>query len=77
MGFSRAVVERLVREGQIELVASSEERVVQFVAAALGGAHEGSSLISTLARALLACPDVDELYLDNVGLKELVGDLKT
>lgn len=73
--FSLIVVGRLVERRRLEVVAGHEEHVVRFVADALTEAREGSSLLSTLTRALLSSPDVEELYADEDELKELINDL--
>lgn len=75
--FSAVVVRRLLDGERLEVVAGREEEVVRFVADALTDAREGSSLVSTLTRALLASPDVEELYADEDELKELINDMGT
>lgn len=73
--FSAVVVRRLIDDQRLEVTLGREEEVARFVADALTRAREGSSLISTLTRALLASPDVEELYADEDELKELINDL--
>ncbi len=74
--FSGAVVERLVAEGHLDLEPSGRvDDVVRHVAEALGGEAQNRSLISTVSKALLSCPLVAELYLDDEGLRDLVNDL--
>ncbi|MEQ1505330.1 MAG: hypothetical protein ABMB14_24070 [Myxococcota bacterium] len=74
-GFAEAVVRRLVAEGSLEVSAGGEDQVVWFVANWLGTNGPGNSLLSTLEAALLACPEVDELYADLDRLKAVVDDL--
>ncbi len=76
LGFSRAVLDALLAAERVELKAGSGEEVVNFVAGRLDAAREGSSLLSSLESALIACPDVEELYADLDELKELVEDLR-
>jgi len=76
IGFAQAVVDQLRMRGWAELCEGRAADVVAFVARRLGEAREGSSLISSLERALLACPDVEELYADLDQLKDLVDDLR-
>lgn len=73
--FSAVVVHRLIEGDRLEVSSGREEQVARFVADALTDAREGSSLISTLTKALLASPDVEELYADEDELKELINDL--
>lgn len=73
--FSVVVVRRLLEGDRLEVAAGQEDLVARFVADALADAKEGSSLVSTLTRALLASPDVEELYADEDELRELINDL--
>ncbi len=74
--FSEALVHRMVQVEQLELQPGSTAAVVRFLAAALFAARQGSSLISTVERALIACPQVVELYADIEGIKAIVDDLR-
>ncbi len=74
--FSGAVVGRLHAEEQLELAhGASEAEVSAWVAEFLGARAAHTSLISSLARALVACPGVEELYADDEQLRELVNDV--
>ena len=76
LGFSVRVVQQLLATGAVELAEQGTEAdVVRFVAEHLAASRQGHSLVSRLAEALLACPQVDELYADDDALKELVQDL--
>lgn len=77
LGFAQAVVDQLHIRGWAEFVPGGETRVVEYVAQRLQEAREGSSLLSSLEAALLACPDVEELYTDLDGLKTLVDELRS
>ena len=78
LGFSNALVHELVAHGHIELTgADRQPAVVEFVAAYLHEHGKGFSLISTTSKALIACPDVVELYADDDAIKDLVDDLGT
>ncbi|MEQ1565927.1 MAG: hypothetical protein ABMA64_09845 [Myxococcota bacterium] len=73
--FADTVVVRLVADRQLELAPGGEARAVLFVANWLGTHARGGSLLSSLEAALLACPEVVELYADVDRLKALVDDL--
>ena len=74
-GFSVAVVTQLVETGRIEIVAGGQTRVTYFVANYLRREGAGRSLVSTTVQALLVCPEVEEVYVDDAELKELITDL--
>lgn len=75
LAFTEAVLRSLDERELVEIAAGSHASVVAFVAGRLGSAREGDSLISSLSAALLASPEVIELYADNQTLKEVVTDL--
>lgn len=72
--FALAVVRDLEAADQIALT-DGPEAVAAFVADRLAERPFGSSLISSLSGALIACPGVDELFADDDALKRIVGDL--
>ena len=74
-GFSVAVVARLVETGRIEIVSGGQAQVTYFVANYLRREGGGRSLVSTTVQALLVCPEVEEVYVDDTELKELITDL--
>lgn len=73
--FSVAIVSRLVEREQLEIRPGAEEKVLNFVSGSLAAARPGSSVISTFFAALLACPEVEEVYADEAEIKEIVDDL--
>ncbi|MCB9677488.1 MAG: hypothetical protein H6737_20435 [Alphaproteobacteria bacterium] len=75
ISFVEAVVTQLVENEQIEIRPGETGSVVGNVAARLGAASEGESLVSTLVKALLACDAVEELYVDDMELKDLITSL--
>ncbi len=75
VGFAEAVVSLLLDAGLVEIHSGARSRVVVFVADWLSTEARGGSLLTHLERALLACPDVDELYADVDDLKRLVDGL--
>ncbi len=75
LAFVEAVVGRLVQHDRIEIADGRQDEVVRVVAARLGSAGQGESLISTMSAALIACDAVEELWADDTELKELVTDL--
>ena len=76
MSFSMALVARLERERLLELALGQRERVVIYVANYLDTIARGGSLLSNVEAALLACPEVEELYADIDELKRIVEDLE-
>lgn len=77
VNFASALVARLVETRQLEVVEGSEAAVAEFVAAQLFAARQGSQLIATTSKALVASPHVEELWADDDELKQLVQELKT
>jgi hypothetical protein len=76
LGFSRAVVARLRADGDLALrEGATEEEVATFLAAGLADLPTHAQLISGVAKALVACPAVEEVFADDDRLKELIGDL--
>ncbi len=75
IGFTTRVLQKLLPAGHIEIVPGSEERVVAFVAANLHGLGEGHQLITSFVKSLIACPDVDEVYISDEELKDVITDL--
>ena len=76
MSFSRAVVDRLHAEGDLVLSdAATQEAVAEFVAGYLAGLKGRQSLITSLGEALIACPEVDEVFADDDRLKGVVDDI--
>ncbi len=76
MGFSEALIDRLLAEGLLEVAPGGRDRVVIYVANYLGTVARGGSLLSSVEAALLGCDAVEELYADLDQLKDLVEDLK-
>lgn len=74
-GFAETLIVRLLAEGSIEIAEPDRDRVILFVANWLGTRARGGSLLSSLEAALLACPEVGELYADLDRLKAVVDDL--
>ena len=75
-GFVTRVVVALLAGGHLEVVPGSEERVIAFVAGKLSSSSQGSQLIDSLSRALIVCPEVEELFIDDDDLKELITELQ-
>jgi hypothetical protein len=73
--FATAMVHRLEAEDLI-VYSGSKDDAALFVANWLHTkGRKSGSLISAMADALLACPQVDELFADDTQLKRLVDDL--
>ena len=73
--FASRLLAALTADGLVEVVPGGENRVVRFVANWLGTRGPGVSLLSSVEAALLACPEVSELFTDLDGLKAVVDDL--
>jgi hypothetical protein len=76
IGFARVLLVQLLAEKLIEVQPGHEDRVILYVADYLAQAGEGASLVSSLARALLTCPQVVELYAEDRDLKRVVQELE-
>ena len=74
-GFATRILRELLAAGHIEIVPGSEPQVVAFLAAGLHGLSQGNQLVSSLVKALIACPEVEEFYLDNEALKDVITGL--
>ncbi len=74
VAFTESVVLTLVQRGQLVLC-GEQVVVVRYVAERLGEAGQGRSLITTLAAALVACPQVEELFASDEVLKDLVTEM--
>lgn len=75
VGFSQRVIVRLLDERLVDLVPGGETRAMLYVANALAAAGEGRQLLSSLEKALLECPEVNELFADRDALKVIVEGL--
>jgi hypothetical protein len=75
VAFTRAMLARLVQEELLEIRPGRELAVVDFVSEELGTPGPGRQLLSTLSRALVQCPDVEELFADQDDLVRLVSEL--
>ncbi len=74
--FSRAIVARLVRDGLLALRPEATlAQVADHVAQALSVERAGQQLITTVGRALEACPLVEDLYADDEALSSVASDL--
>jgi hypothetical protein len=73
--YATALVLALLERELLEVAEGRAEAVVRFLAEDLHVRGRGGSLISSTSRALLACPDVLELYADDEELKALVESL--
>ena len=75
LSFSAALVARLLDAKALVLVPGAlPEDVVRYVAGALNGLTS-KSLISALSGVLIECPAVDEVFMDDEELKEIVDSL--
>jgi len=72
--FSTTVVTRMRAEGLLVVGPAGEAPVIAYVANALGSERH-VSLVSTVSRALIACPDVEEVYGDDGDIKAIIDDM--
>ena len=75
-GYARVLVHELIQRELLEVVPGRHEAVVVFVAEYMAEHGQNRSAISLTGQALLACPDVDELYADDEALKDAVDALR-
>ena len=64
MGFTQTLIPRLIDEGLVAVAPSNVERVEVYLANYLGQVARGGSLLSSVDAALLACPEVEEVFFD-------------
>jgi len=70
----RHVVGKLVTERGLEIRAGSVEAIISFCIQRLSEPKPGAQLVSTIVEALLASPDVMELYASNDEIKAYITD---
>ncbi len=68
------VVGRLVSQERLEIRPGSAEQVIGFCIERLSESKPGAQLVSTIVAALLASPDVVELYATNEEIKIYITD---
>lgn len=76
VGFSRALLVDLLGRELIEVTPGREDRVILYVAEYLASAPHGASLVSSLSKAYLSCPEVVDLFADDAELKAAIEDLE-
>ena len=74
MQFSVRLVQVLLEQQHLEVAPGSEMRVAEHIAATLHGSNM-QSLVSLVIQSLERCPEVEEFYIGNEELKDLVTDL--
>lgn len=72
--FAYHLLERLVREGRVDLPPASFDAAVADLSGRLV-TRDHASLVSTVERALLANPHIEELYTDVDELREIITTL--
>ncbi|MEE2749918.1 MAG: hypothetical protein VX519_00685 [Myxococcota bacterium] len=70
----RHVVGRLITEKGLEVRPGSAEAIIAFCIERLSDPKPGAQLVSTIVGALLASPDVMELYASNEDIKVYITD---
>ncbi len=70
----RHVVGRLVTEQRLEIRDGAIEDVIAFCIEQLAVPKPGAQLVSTMVTALLASPDVVELFASNEEIKTYITD---
>lgn len=74
MQFSVRLVQVLLEREHIEVSPGAQMRVAQHIAATLHGSSM-QSLVSLVIQSLERCDEVEEFYIGNDELKDLVTDL--
>jgi hypothetical protein len=75
LNYAARLIDALLDAGLVEIAPGRADAVVAYLAAELHEHARGGSLITCTSRALLACPDVVELYADDDELKRVVDEL--
>ena len=73
--FAEHLIDHLVREGLIEIAPGKNAEVAEALATHLAGQTHQTSLGPEVSRALLAAPDVVELWADDEALREAFSAL--
>jgi hypothetical protein len=73
--FSRALVQRLVDDGQLVVAEGALGPVAVYLAEDLAKDQPGRSLVSSVSRALLACPSVEDLFASDDAIKAAIETL--
>ena len=77
LAYCRRLIPRLVADGKLVLVqGASESQVADAVADGLTGLPQHAGLITNTIKALVALPEVDELFIDDEELQHLVNSLR-
>ena len=74
-GFTEVLVAKLIELSLLDIVEGQQSQVVGFVAEYLNTSARGGSVISSFSTALIRCPFVNELYADDLQIKEIIDDL--
>lgn len=75
--FAHRIVLELVAAGRLAVAPEDVPSVIEQLTERLTVQKEGQSLINAVSTALLAIPEVDELYADDEELRERINDLGT
>jgi hypothetical protein len=73
--YAGRLLRALQARGLIDVTVGMEEQIILFVANKLNMPGRTGSLISETSKALIACPFVEELYADDLEIKDLVEEL--
>jgi len=72
--YAHAVVQSLIASDLL-LVSGDPSQVAAYVAADLSRDAPGRSVIASTSAALIACPDVEELFADDADIKAIMDDM--
>ncbi len=75
LNFVAALLPALEARGLLEVRAGRQRQVVDHVAAHLAVSRSGEALIDRLVAGFVSAPDVEELFVDDRTLHELIIDL--
>ena len=71
------VINRLLREEGLEINPGCEAQVLAHCVSFLSESRPGAQLVDTLVKALLACPEVRELYASNQEIKDFITESRS
>jgi len=74
--YAHAIVQSLVASDLL-LLSGDPHQVAAYVAADLARDSPARSVVASTAAALIACPDVEELFADDDDIKAIMDDMGT
>ncbi len=75
LAFSHELVRRLIAQQKLLIRDGTVDRVIWLLSQHLANQKHGASLISAVSAGLLSFDEVEELFVDDEELRDLVTDL--